>query len=248
MNRFLSLFGIAFVLLAVGSQAHAAEKYSYRTRGAQASYSAYVSTECGYESVSIWVFEQKTKGTNPSQYDSAYIDYQSYDFCTGSYGYGYGDLTGAAFDIDRLQSATLDGTGSLEVVRCNYGDGGGGGGGGMGGGMGGVGGGAGVSGMGGAGGVGGSGGAGGGGVEDPCTYSTEDVSVSLDWTGIGDTFRERSTQTYVSGTSRYRYTSNGQSREATVTGSVAIDGVGLNLGDGYGSLSQTSQGSFEIYR
>ena len=104
---------------------------------------------------SVWVFEEKVKGIQ-TQYESAYIDYQLYELCTGAYSYGYGDITGAAFDINRLQRATLDGSGSLQA--------------------------------------------------------------------------------------------NGRSREATVSGSFTIDGLGLDLDEGYGSLSQTSSGSFEIDR
>jgi hypothetical protein len=262
MKQILSLVGIATALLGFGPEAHALEKYQSRTRGAQASYTAYESTDCGYASLSVWGFEEIGSG-NQTSYDSVYVDYYSYDFCTGVYEQGYGYVNASTFDIQRLQSASIDGTGTFELSVCDYSNGGGGGEGGMSGGAGGVSGvggfgGAGAGGMiGGAGGVGGVGGVGGasgmggdgdGDYEDPCTYTTASLVVSLDWVGTGDTFRERSVYTYSTPSTRYRQTSSGQTREATVTGTVTIDGNDLALTNGYGSLSQTQNGSFEMYR
>lgn len=234
MNRILSVFGIALGLMALGSEAHALQKYQSRTKGSQASYSAYSSTECGYETVSVYVFEEQTSG-NQTAYDSVYIDYSSYDFCSGSYASGFGYLDGAAFDMQRLQSASVDGDGTMELVSCNYG-GGGGGEGGMGGG-----------GMSGGGGMGGSP-SDGGVYEDPCTYGSVPFSLSVDWTGTGDTYRERYTQTSVTPNARYRYTSNGQSRQASVNALIEIDGATIELTDESGGLSIVSSGTFEIIR
>jgi hypothetical protein len=176
---------------------------------------------------------------------SVYLDYSAFNYCTGEYSYGYSALDGAAFDINKLQSASVDGTGTIELTTCNYGSGGGGGMGGFGG-MGGVGGMAGVGGMGGAG--GGAGAAGGGGEEDPCVYSTAPLSVSIDWTGTGDTYKDRYVQVSTTPSARYVYRSTGQTREATVSASILIDGNALVLSDAYGSLSQSSSASFEIIR
>ena len=251
MNKIVSLLGIAIGLFALSTQAHAAQKYSYRAKGNAASYSAYSSTECGYENVTVYVFEERSSG-NQTVNDSVYVDYTSYDFCTGSYTFGYGALDGVAFDVRKLQSASLDGTGTMELVSCNYGEGGGGGMGGMGGvggaggmmaGAGGVGG---ASGMGGVGGMGGAGGGGGG--EDPCTYSNAALAVSIDWVGTGDIYKDRYVQVSSTPSARYRYVSNGQSREATTTAAISIDGAPLTLTDGYGSLSYSSTATFEIIR
>lgn len=208
MNRILSVFGIALGLMALGSEAHALQKYQSRTKGSQATYSAYSSTECGYETVSVYVFEERTSG-NQTTYDSVYIDYSSYDFCTGSYAYGYSQIEGAAFDVQRLQRASVDGDGVMELVSCDYS---------------------------------------GGSEEDPCTYGSVPFSLSVDWTGTGDTYRERYTQTSVTPSARYRYTSNGQSREASVNALIEIDGATIELTDESGSLSTVSSGSFEVIR
>jgi hypothetical protein len=69
MNRTLSLIGIVVGLLALGADAHAAQKTSYRVKGSTASYSAYSSTECGYQNLSVYVFEERTGG-NQTTYDS----------------------------------------------------------------------------------------------------------------------------------------------------------------------------------
>jgi hypothetical protein len=226
MNRTLSLIGIVVGLLALGADAHAAQKTSYRVKGSTASYSAYSSTECGYQNLSVYVFEERTGG-NQTTYDSVYLDYSAFNYCTGEYSYGYSALDGAAFDINKLQSASVDAAGTIELTTCNYGSGGGGG-------------------MGGAG--GGAGAAGGGGEEDPCVYSTAPLSVSIDWTGTGDTYKDRYVQVSTTPSARYVYRSSGQTREATVSASILIDGNAIVLSDAYGSLSQSSSASFEIIR
>ena len=243
MKRTLSLFGIAFALLTVGAQAHAGQKTGYRVKGNSASYSAYTSTECGYENVSVNVFEERTSG-NQTSYDSLYIDYSSFNFCTGAYTSGYGVIDNAAYDVKKLQSASADATGSIELTTCSFG-GGGGGTGGMGGGVGGMGG---AGGAAGAAGMAGFGGGGGGGEVDPCVYITGSLSVSLDWVGTGDISKDRYVQTSTTPNGRFRYTSTGQSREATVTGSIVIDGSELALVDAYGSLTSSSSAYFEIFR
>lgn len=214
MNKLVSLLGVAAaLLLSFGSQAHAAQKYSYKTKGNTASYSAYSDSECGYEYLSVYVFEERVSG-NQTAYDSVYLDYTSYDFCTGSYSYGYGAIDGTSFDVSKLKSASVDGSGSIELVTCNYG------------GM----------------------GEGDGGMEDPCVYSSATATVNLDWVGTGDTYKDRYVQVSSSPSSRYRYVQSGQSREATVSGSIAIDGSPLSLTSSYGSLNYSASSTFEIVR
>ena len=214
MNKIVSLFGIAATLLALGSEAQAAQKYSYRTKGNTATYSASSSTDCGYESLSVYVFEERTSGSQVS-YDAVNVDYARYDFCTGEYTYGYGTFSGADFDVKKLQSASVDGTGSFELVSCDYSEGGG---------------------------------DTDGGFIDPCVYSTSAISLNLDWVGTGETYKDRYVQVSSTPSARYKYTQNGQSREAAVTGSISIDGTPLSLSDGYGSLSFSSSATFEIVR
>jgi hypothetical protein len=69
--------------------------------------------------------------------------------------------------------------------------------------------------------------------------------VSLDWSGTGETYRERSNYTYSTPTAQ---TFNGQSRDASVSGFVTVDGTDLSFADGYGSLSRSNSGYFEMYR
>lgn len=213
MNKIVSLFGIAVTLLALGSEAQAAQKYSYRTKGNAATFSTSSSTDCGYEYLNVYVFEERTSG-NQTTYDSVTVDFVRYDFCTGQYAYGYGVLDGAAFDVQKLQRASVDGSGSFELVTCDYSEGGGDD----------------------------------AGFVDPCTYSSVPLSVNLDWTGTGETYKDRYVQVSSTPSARYRYTQSGQSREAAVTGSVTIDGTPADLSNGYGSLSFSSSASFEIVR
>jgi hypothetical protein len=88
----------------------------------------------------------------------------------------------------------------------------------------------------------------GGSPNNPCATSSADVSIDLAWTGTGDVYRDRSTETYNTPNSRYRSTHLGESNDATVSGTLLMNGGSIDLSNGYGSLSRTVSGAFEIYR
>lgn len=235
MNKILSVLAVTVALFGVSAQAHAAEKYSSRTRGNSASFQAWTSSECGYQSVSVWAFEEDQRGQgNTTSYDAIYVDYYSYDYCTGTDSWGSSVIDSSSFDMQRLNGASLDASGSIDLYVCEYGGGGTGG-------MGGTGG---VGGMAGTAGDGGDGGV----PSDPCGYASVALDVSLDFVGTGDTTRDRYTSTYTTPHSRYTSRYSGQSRAATVTGSILIDGSAVDLTDGYGTLSASTSGYFEMYR
>lgn len=226
MKSASSLLLAMILLVGIGMPAHAHQKYAYRTKGNSASFSTWEGDDCSYAGISVWAFEQRENG-NKTTYNSVYVDYYFYDFCTGESEYGYASLDGASFNQQKLNSATVQGSGILTKVACNYGDSGGmlpptdpgepadGG----------------TDPMG-----------------DPCTYTEASVDLNLLWTGTGDTYKDRSSSTYNTPYSRYRYRSTGQTRDASLSGSLLIDGSPVDISNGYGSLGQSSSGSFEFYR
>jgi len=233
MERKLSLVIIFCVLVCFVSSASAFDKYQSRTRGNQASFNIWTDTSCGYEGLSVWIFEENQRGKQTS-YNTVYIDFYGYDFCNGTYKGGYGMVDGASFNIQNLKSASLKANGSLEIYSCNYG----------------------IPSDGGKdedsdfdAGIGGAGGSGddGGMPEDPCTYSSAPFSVDIEWIGAGDIYRDRSSSSYSTPYSRYRSSYSGQTCDATVSGTFLINGDAISIADGYGSLSKSSSGYFEVY-
>jgi hypothetical protein len=229
MNKIVSVVIVGFILAVFVSYASAFEMHRSRTRGKEASFSSGTNTECGFENISLWIFEENQRGKQTS-YDSVYIDYYKYNYCDGTYITGYGTVDGADFDMKNLKSASLVANGSLEIYSCNYvfpiyessssditmdagtfGDG--------------------------------------GGPVEPCGYSTTAFSINIVWTGTTDIYRERSSNAYSTPTSRYRSTYMGKSCDANVSGTILIgDDISVDPEEGYGSLSQIWSGDFEVYR
>jgi hypothetical protein len=208
-------------LFSVAGQAHALTKYQSSTRGNQASASEWSYDSCSSEGVSIWAFEQNQRGSKTAN-NSVYIDYYRYDSCTGTDTWGSASIDGAAFNQRRLDGASLTGSATMTVTTCTYtGGGGGGSDAGVDGGM-------------------------GGGYD--CSSVDVPVSINIAWTGTGDTSKDRYSSAYSTPHSRYRYRSTGQSRDATLSGTVSIDSSNVDMSTGYGSLSIQSSGSFEMYK
>jgi len=226
-------------------------KYKSQTRNNSAQFNAWSGDDCSSSSVSIWAFEQESRGTQSYAVDVVYVDYSSYNYCTGDQSYGWASFDAAAFDIQKLKSASVDVTDQMYVSTCHYTDGGGGGTGGTGG-IGGPTGG--VGGMGGAAGVGGAAGAAGGDADGGTGwggYVCEDAYVSLvidlSWAPSGQVYKDRYSSTHSSPNGTYRQRFTGQSVDATVSGALIIDGQDVSLSNGYGSLGYTASGSFEMY-
>jgi len=81
---------------------------------------------------------------------------------------------------------------------------------------------------------------------DCLTGATQPVSAAITWTGEGDISRGHSNSSYSYGGYRTSYRSNGQSRYATLGGSVTFGGTTLNLGNAYysyGYLSNANGGT-----
>lgn len=83
-------------------------------------------------------------------------------------------------------------------------------------------------------------------VFDCLTGATQPLSVAITWTSAGDVARGTSHYSYSYGGDRYSYRSSGQSRYATLSGSVTFGGTTLSLENGYysyGSLSISNGGT-----
>jgi hypothetical protein len=250
MKPIRSLTLVLLCLCGFVAQAQAHTKYKSQTRNSSASFSSYANDDCSYSSIYVQAFEEESRGGNQSYAaDVVYVDYSSYDYCTGEQSWGWAYFDGASFDVQKLKSASVDVVDQMYLSKCHYTDGGGGGGGTGGvGGVGGIGGSGGGAGMGGAAGAAGGsadGGMGWGGYE--CTDSYVSLVVDLNWKASGVISKDRSNQTYSSpnGTYRYRYT--GQSVDATISGALIIDGVDVSLSDSYAGLGHTTSGYFEMY-
>ncbi|BAZ31851.1 hypothetical protein NIES4074_43240 [Cylindrospermum sp. NIES-4074] len=73
------------------------------------------------------------------------------------------------------------------------------------------------------------------------------AAVDLTWTGTGDLFRGNSHSTYQGPGYRSSYRSVGAYRDASVTGTVTVDGTNLIANvPSYGSLSSSNNGSLFI--
>lgn len=221
MRNVVALLASVIGLFGMAGQASALTKYQSVTRGNQASASTWSYDSCGYEGVSVWAFEQDQRGPKTAS-NAVYVDYYGYDYCTGQDTWGWAVIDGAAFSQRRLDSASVTASTTMTVTTCTYTSGGGGG-----------------SDAGVDGGTWGS---------YDCSSSDVPLSVDVDWVGTGDATRDRSSSTYNTPHSRYRSRSSGQYREATVRGAVTIDGASVDMSTGYGSLSLSSSGYFEMYK
>lgn len=84
-------------------------------------------------------------------------------------------------------------------------------------------------------------------VEDCFTGPARAVPVALTWTGEGEVTQTHSNTSYHFPGYRYRNRSNGQSRNAQVSGSVTVDGVNLAAdASAYGYLTANSGGTVFI--
>lgn len=91
-------------------------KYQYQVKGENASASFYQYEDCSYTSIYVSAFDNLTKDAPgaPTTQQGAYIDYSTYNYCTGAYSYGYGFSDNASVTISNsLQSATLTGSFTL---------------------------------------------------------------------------------------------------------------------------------------
>lgn len=97
-------------LSTVPTLAATATKYQFKGNNASASF--YQSDDCSYTSVYVYGFDNATKSGPgaPVSQTAAYLDYSSYNYCTGAslYGYGYGE--NVSFTSNKLNSASLNGT------------------------------------------------------------------------------------------------------------------------------------------
>lgn len=229
MKRISTALALMFALCGVAADAHALEKYMSRTRGNQASFGAWSDTDCGGQYVNVWAFEEAANPNQSYASDVLYVDFYSYDWCTGDSSYGYAQFDGTSFDVQKLKSATADVSATIDVQSCHMVDGGGGGGGGAG--------------------AGGSGSSDGGmpWYDYVCESSTESLLIDLTWTATGGIYRDRSNYSYSTPYSRYRSIWSGQSTEATISGVISIGDLDLDVSSGYGSLGYTQSGSFEMY-
>ncbi|AFZ24830.1 hypothetical protein Cylst_2626 [Cylindrospermum stagnale PCC 7417] len=82
---------------------------------------------------------------------------------------------------------------------------------------------------------------------DYSTAVNKTAAVNLSWAGTGDTFRGNSHSHYQGPGYQSKYRSVGAYRDASVTGTVYVDGINLiaNL-PSFGSLSSNSGGSLTI--
>jgi hypothetical protein len=86
-------------------------------------------------------------------------------------------------------------------------------------------------------------------LTDPNTGKTKNADVSLNWAGVGDTFRGNY-QSSFQGPGYFSKSRNiGSYRDAKVSGNVTVDGKNVieNL-TSYGSLSSSNSGSLSITR
>ena len=226
MKRVTTAVALLIALCGVTADAHALEKYMYRTRGNQASFNAWSDTDCGSQQVSVWAFEEAGKPNQSYASDVLYVDYWAYDWCTGASSYGFASFDAASFNVQRLKSATADVTATIDVQSCHIEDGGGGGGG-----------------------AAGAGASDGGSpwYEYVCESSAQELLIDLTWAASGPVYRDRSLFSYSTPYSRYRSMWSGQSVEATMSGVISIGSLDIDAASGYGSLGTTSSGSFEMY-
>lgn len=83
-------------------------------------------------------------------------------------------------------------------------------------------------------------------VNDYTSSNPKTVEVNLTWTGIDVIFKGRSNSVYQTPYSVTRYRSNGESRDAQVSGSIILDNVNLAANaSAYGSLYSSSSGTYE---
>ncbi|MFS0515437.1 hypothetical protein ACEYW6_12055 [Nostoc sp. UIC 10607] len=103
----------ALTLLSLSTvPALAATATKYQIKGQNAYASFYQSDDCSYTYVSVYGFDSATKSGSgaPISQTGGYLDYSSYNYCTGAQFYGSGFSENIPFTSNKLNSATLNGT------------------------------------------------------------------------------------------------------------------------------------------
>ncbi|MBD2561096.1 MULTISPECIES: hypothetical protein [Nostoc] len=103
----------ALTLLSLSTvPALAATATKYQVKGQNAYASFYQSDDCSYTYVSVYGFDSVTKSGPgaPISQTGGYLDYSSYNYCTGAQFYGGGFTENIPFTSNKLNSATLNGT------------------------------------------------------------------------------------------------------------------------------------------
>lgn len=80
-------------------------------------------------------------------------------------------------------------------------------------------------------------------VHDICTGTDRPITVALTWTGEGELAWGRSHSSTHSPGHHVLYRQSGQQRDATVAGTMTLDGTPLSLGTGIGYLTKTNNGT-----
>ncbi|BAZ49409.1 hypothetical protein NIES4103_20210 [Nostoc sp. NIES-4103] len=177
----------------------AAQKYQVNGDNAYASF--YQFDDCSSTYVDVSAFNNLTKSAPgaPTSQEGAYLSYSTYNYCNGTYSYGYGFSDTADVTISNsLQSASLTGTFTLY---------------------------------------------------DYYLGTSQTAEVNLTWAGTGNTYRSNSVSRYQGPGYLSNYRSRSTSRDATVTGSVTINGTNVISGlSSYASISSSNSGSLNIYK
>lgn len=83
-------------------------------------------------------------------------------------------------------------------------------------------------------------------VTDYSSGTTKTVDVNLTWTGTGSSTKGRNNSFSQTPTSIWRYRSNGEYRDAQITGSITLDNSNLITNtNSYATLSSSTYGSYE---
>lgn len=108
-----AIAGAVLTVLTVSLPAMAAVTYKYQFKGNNAYASFYTYDGCSSTSLNVSAYDSITKDGPgaPTSQVQAYLDYYSYNYCTGAYSSSYGSISNANFVIDnQLNSATLKDT------------------------------------------------------------------------------------------------------------------------------------------
>ena len=80
-------------------------------------------------------------------------------------------------------------------------------------------------------------------IHDSCTGTDRPITVALTWTGEGEVVWGRSHSSTHSFGHHALYRQSGQHREATIDGSMTLEGTPLSLDNGNGYLTKTNNGT-----
>lgn len=111
-----TVIGTALAVLSLTTAPALAAASKYQVNGQNAYASFYKYDDCSYTDVYVSAFDNLTKTAPgaPTSQTGAYLSYNTYDYCNGSYSYGYGFSDTANVTISNSgQSASLTGTFTL---------------------------------------------------------------------------------------------------------------------------------------